>query len=205
MMAWCTVLALAAAGTAQAQPGEIRPVYRVLGEVAPNSLDWGQDTGEWVELRNPSVMYPCSVDEVVLFDNSTVYQKLADYPYDPFVPGMTIPPGGCAIVIDMVSEKGTLEREGETYQEVADYIYDNDLQDSVIIISPRDNAIGDGLADDDDMLGVKGRIVLHTPGGNRYVRVEEKVGWWSPVDERHSLQWDGHGWDELPWTPGDPE
>ena len=39
-------------------PMELPPNFRVLNEVAPNAIDWGQETGEWIELPwTPGMRY----------------------------------------------------------------------------------------------------------------------------------------------------
>ena len=148
--------------------------FRYLNEVAPRALEAYEETGEWIEIFNPHG-YPFDISELGIYDNNTFDQALEDYPYDPFVPGMIIPPHGFAIVMDMKEEGEYIE--GKTYDAVCDYIYAHSMQNKVIFLCPADDAIGDGLHNREDQLGVVGDAYVIRPDGDVRVAVASKVAW----------------------------
>lgn len=202
MVAAIAVLALAAGG-AEADPGSgpyVIPNFRYLNEVAPRALEAYEDTGEWIEIFNPHG-YPFDISELGIYHNNTFDQKLEDYPYDPFVPGMVIPHHGFAIVMDMKMEGQYIE--GETYDAVCNYINARSMQDKVIFLCTEDDAIGDGLHNRNDQLGVVGDAYLIRPDGDVPVAVASKVVWNLGTSMPDYKSWQFVGtWQKSSWTPG---
>ena len=77
------------------------------------------------------------------------------------------------------------------------------MQEKVIFLCPADDAIGDGLHNKKDQLGVVGNACLIRPECEVRVAVDSKVPWdlATSIPDRQSWQFSGI-WKKSPRTPG---
>ncbi len=173
------------------------PDFRYLSEVAPNSLDYGQEVGEWLEIYNPNNDW-LDISNLMMKDNNTPYIGFTDFSDSPFVEGMEIPPRGYAIVMDMKIDGDIVE--GDTYYTIVNNINEYGNPSKVIFLTTVDDAIGDGLNDFNDQLVIYGQATLRNSGSS--ILIHEELHWHTAVGEYQSYQYGGGDhWYTDYWTP----
>ena len=154
--------------------GKVCPV--IITEVKVNSPDYREDVGEYVEIHNFGNR-PVDIGAWRIVNGNDV-DRIEDYQnwrWDWGLPGTVIPPGGYALIVDIFRNEGSpLSRSEEALVDdlLRDIVLNGDPE-KVLVVRVDDDAIGNGLANDQDQIV----IITDWPEweGDGYQRL--RIGW----------------------------